>query len=64
MTNVSQKTRPLDFSLKFQWLEFEITNALRTCMFQNLVFCRIKMSSACEKQRKQYLDRRIAKLNY
>ena len=30
MTNVSQKTRPLDFSLKFQRLEFEITNALRS----------------------------------
>ena len=64
MTNVSQKTRPLDFSWKFQWLEFEITNALRKIVFQNLVFCCIKMSSACERQRKQYLDRRIVKLNY
>ena len=30
MTNVSQKKRPLDFSLKFQRLEFDITNALRS----------------------------------
>ena len=64
MTNVSQKTRPLYFSLKFQWLEFQNTNALRKKMFRNLVFCRIKMSSACGRQRKQYLHRRIVRSNY
>ena len=46
-----------------RWLA-NSANALRKKMFRNLVFCCIKMSSACGRQRKQYLYRRIVRSNY